>query len=128
MVRRLKLIVFTWRGFTPSDVYKERTDQSLEILRDHFSIHRIIVDAKDHSVILHGDIEASVKSTVDYVGIARANYRMAVISPKDLLAKSAIDLYVASLNNALKKRFVVKQHDSIKQGLLWLVKPKRGCR
>ncbi len=126
MVRRFKLVVFTWRGFTPSAVYQEGTDQSLEVLRDHHSINRIILDVKDHTVILSNDIEASVKSTVDYLGIARGNYRMAVVSPKDLLAKTAIDLYVDSLNQALKKRFIVKQHKDIKQALLWLTKEKSG--
>lgn len=114
-------MVLTWRGFTPSQVYKEGTHQSLEVLRDHLSITRIILDVKDHSIILHDDLEASVKSTIDYIGIARGNYRMAVISPKDLLAKSAIDLYVDSLNKALKKRFVVKQHKNTRQALRWLI-------
>jgi hypothetical protein len=126
IVRRLKLVVFTWRGFTRSDVYRTGTLQSLEVLRNQLSISQIILDAKDHSGILHDDIEASVKSTVDYVGIARGNYRMAVVSPKDMLAKSAIDLYVDLLNDALKKRFIVKQHENIKDALIWLVKPKLG--
>jgi hypothetical protein len=126
IVRRLKLAVFTWRGSTPPDVYKAGTLQSLEVLRDHLSISQIILDAKDHSAILHEDIEASVKSTIDYVGIARGNYRMAVVSPKDLLTKSAIDLYVDSLNRALRKRFIVKQHKNIKDALIWLIKPKLG--
>ncbi len=105
---------------------RKSTDQSLEVLRDHHSINRIILDVKDHTVILSHDIEASVKSTIDYLGIARGNYRMAVVSPKDLLAKSAIDLYVDSLNKALKKRFIVKQHKDIKQALLWLTREKSG--
>ena len=124
VVSKLRLAVFTWRGFTLSDIYKEGTIHSLETLRDYPSVNRIILNAKTHKGVLHEDIEASVKSTVDYIGIARGSYRMAVVTPKDLLAKTSYELYVESLNNSLKKRFVVKQFGNIRSGLLWLVKAK----
>jgi hypothetical protein len=124
IVRRLKLAVFTWRGFTPTQVYKEGTIQSLETLRDYPSINRIILNAKDHKGVLHDGIESSVKSTVDYLGIAQGNYRVAVIVPIDVLAKSSYRLYVELLNHALKKQFVVKQFENMKEALVWLIKPK----
>jgi hypothetical protein len=124
IVRRLKLAVFTWRGFTPTQVYKEGTIQSLETLRDYPSINRIILNAKDHTGVLHDGIESSVKSTVDYLGIAQGNYRVAVIVPIDVLAKSSYRLYVELLNHALKKQFVVKQFENMKEALVWLIKPK----
>lgn len=123
VVRKLRLAVFTWRGLTLSDIYKEGTIHSLETLRDYPGLNRIILNAKAHKGVLHEDIEASVKSTVDYLGIARSNYRMAVIIPKDLLAKTSYELYVELLNNSLKKQFVVKQFGNIRSALLWLIKP-----
>ncbi len=124
IVKNLKLAVFTWRGFTPSEVYKEGTIQSLQILRDHPDINRIILNTKEHSIVMHEDIEASVKSTVAYLGIAKGNYKMAVVPPVDLLAKSSINFYVDSLNKALKERFVVKLHENTKEAFSWLTKPK----
>jgi hypothetical protein len=124
IVRKLKLVVFTWHGFTPSDVYRQETIQSLEILRDNPSINRILLNKKDHSVVMHEDITASVESTVDYLAIAQGNYRMAVVPPTDLQAKTSVDFYVDSLNQALKKRFVVKQYRNSKEALSWLTKAK----
>jgi len=124
IVKKLKLAVFTWRGHTPPDVYYKGTIQSLEILRDHPTINRIIMDKKDQSILMHHDIEASVKSTIDYLGIAQGSYRVAVVPPSDLLAKSSVDLYVDSLNQALRKRFVVRQLENSKSAFLWLMKPK----
>jgi len=124
IVGRLKFAVVTWRGLTPSHVYKEGTIQSLETLRDYPSVNRIILDAKDHKGVLHDGIESSVKSTIDYLGIAHGNYRVAVITPIDVLAKSSYRLYVELLNDALKKRFVVRQFDTMKEALAWLFKPK----
>ena len=126
IVGKLRLAVFTWRGFTLSDIYKEGTIHSLETLRDNPSINLIILNVKTHKGILHEDIEASVKSTVDYFGIARSNYRMAIVTPKDLLARTSYDLYVELLNNSLKKRFVVKQFGNVRSSLLWLVR-SRPC-
>ena len=124
IVGKLKLAVFTWRGFTLSDIYKEGTIHSLETLRDYPSINLIILNVKTHKGVLHEDIEESVKSMVDYLGIARSNYRMAVVTPKDLLAKTSYDLYVELLNNSLKKQFVVKQFGNIRSSLQWLVRSK----
>jgi hypothetical protein len=124
IVSKLRLAVFTWRGFTTSDIYKEGTIHSLETLRDHPIINRIILNTKTHKGVLHEDIHASVKSTIDYVGIARGNYRMAVIVPKDLLAKTSYDLYTELLNNSLKKQFVVRQFSNLRSALVWLIKPK----
>ena len=124
IVSKLRLAVFTWRGFTLSNIYKEGTIHSLEILRDYPGVNRIILNAKTHKGVLHEDIEASVKSTVDYLGIARGTYRMAVVIPKDLLAKTSYELYVNLLNNSLKKQFVVKQFGNIRSALVWLVKAK----
>jgi hypothetical protein len=124
IVSKLRLAVFTWRGFTPADIYNEETIHSLEILRDYPNVNRIILNAKTHKGVLHEDIQVSVKSTVDYVSIARVNYRMAIVAPKDLLAKASYDLYVELLNNALKKQFIVKQFGNIRSALLWLVKAK----
>jgi hypothetical protein len=124
VVVKLRLAVFTWHGFTPSEVFKEGTIRSLEILRDHPTVDRIILNARDHSVVMYDDIEASVKSTVDYLGIAQGSYRMAVVPPEDLLAKGTINLYIDSLNKALKKRFVVRQLENTKAAFSWLTKPK----
>ncbi len=124
IVRKLKLAVFTWRGLTPSLVYNEGTVQSLEILRDHPNVNRIILNAKDHKGVVQEGIEASVKSTVDYLGIAQGNYRMAVIPPIDLLAKDSYTLYVELLNSTLKKRFIVKQFENMREAFRWLFKPK----
>ena len=124
LVKKLKLAVFTWRGQTPPDVYYKGTIQSLEILRDHPTINRIIVDKKEQSIMMPDDIEASVKSTIDYLGIAQGNYRVAVVPPSDLLAKNAVDLYVDALNQALRKRFVVRRLEDSKSAFLWLIKPK----
>ena len=123
-VKRLNLAVFTWRGSTLSDVFKEGTDQSLEILRDHPSINRILLNTKDHVMVMQADIEASVNSTVDYIGIARGNYRMGVVPPTDARSHVAIDFYIDSLNKILKKRFVVKKLETTKQALAWLIRGK----
>jgi len=125
VVRKLSLAVFTWRGFTSSEVYREGTIQSLEILRDYPSVNRIILNAKDHQGVLKEGIEASVKSTVDYLGIAQGNYRMAVVPPLDLLAKNTYNLYVDLLNQALQKQFVVRQFQNLEMALSWLIKTKR---
>ncbi len=120
VVKRLKLAVFTWSGFTPSEVYKEGTIQSLETLRNNPTINRIILNTKDHSVVMHEDIEASVRATVNYLGIAKGSYKMAVVLPTDLLAKSSVSFYVDLMNKTLKKRFVVRQHENMKKAFSWL--------
>lgn len=124
VVNKLRLAVFTWRGLTLSDIYKEGTIHTLETLRDYPGVNRIILNAKNQKGVLHEDIEASVKSTVDYVGIARGDYRMAVVIPKDLLAKTSYELYIQLLNKSLKKQFVVKQFGNVRSGLLWLIKAR----
>jgi hypothetical protein len=84
------------------------------------------MNAQDMLVISKSDIDASVKSTVDYLGITRASYRMSVISPMDALARESVTTYVDALNKTLKKRFVVRQYLSMKESLLWL-RPKTIC-
>ncbi|MBS1505551.1 MAG: hypothetical protein JSS79_02785 [Bacteroidetes bacterium] len=124
VIRKLKLAVFTWHGFTPSDVFKEGTIQSLETLRKYPEINRIILNTRKHSLVMHDDIDQSVQSTVDYLGVARGNYKMAVIPPEDVLAQSSMDWYIDSLNQVLKKRFVVRKYQSVKDAFYGLLIPK----
>lgn len=120
VIRKLKLAVFTWHGFTPSDVFKEGTIQSLETLRKYPEINRIILNTRKHSLVMHDDIDQSVQSTVDYLGVARGNYKMAVIPPDDRLAQSSMDWYIESLNKVLKKRFVVHKYKTVKDAFYGL--------
>jgi hypothetical protein len=124
VIRRLKLAVFTWHGFTPSDVFKEGTIQSLETLRKYPEINRIILNTKRHSLVMHDDINQSVQNTVDYLGVARGNYKMAVIPPDDVLAQGSMDWYIDSLNQLLKKRFVVRKYQNVKEAFYGLIIPK----
>lgn len=124
VIKKLKLAVFTWRGHTPSEAYQEGTIKSLEVLRNLSSINRIILDVRHHSVMLSADIDQSVRSTVDYLTIAKGNYRMAVLPPANLLAESTVNLYIDLLNKTLKKRFVVKKIATMRSALLWLTRPK----
>lgn len=116
--------MFSWDGLLTSDVFRQGTLQTLETLRDYRDVNCIVMDASQVLDLPQKDIEASVSSTVDYLGISRANYRMAVVSPIETLAMDSIDAYVDSLNKALKKRFVVKQYQSMRQALLWLKLPR----
>ena len=124
IVKKFNVAVFTWRGQTPSDVFKEGTIQSLETLRKYPQINRIILNTKDHQLVLQEDVTSSVNSTVDYLGVARSNYRMAVIPPDDHLAKNPINWYIDSLNEALKKRFVVRKYKTVKHAFFGLIKPE----
>lgn len=124
VIRKLRLAVFTWHGFTPSDVYKEGTIQSLETLRKYPEINRIILNTRKHSLVMHDDINQSVQNTVDYLGVARGNYKMAVIPPEDILAQSSMDWYIDSLNKVLKKRFVVHKYKSVKEAFYALIIPR----
>ena len=118
------MAVFVWRGFTPSDVFRAGTIETLETLRKYPEVNRIIVNAKDHAVVMHDDVISSVQSTVDYLAVARGNYRMAVVTPEDVLAKSSAAWYVESLNNATKKRFVARQYESLSQAFYGLLVPR----
>lgn len=124
VIRRLRLAVFTWYGFTPSDVFKEGTIESLETLRKYPEINRIILNTRKHSLVMHDDINQSVQNTVDYLGVARGNYKMAVIPPEDVLAQSSMDWYIDSLNQVLKKRFVVRKYQNVKDAFYGLLIPK----
>ncbi len=124
VVKNLKLAVFTWRGSPTPETYKDGTIQSLETLRDYPSVSRIILNARAHSGMTEAYIETSVKSTVDYLAIARGNYRMVVVPPVDTQSGHAITGYIAALNNLLKKRFVVTQQATMKQALRWLTRTK----
>ncbi len=124
IIRRLKLAVFTWHGFTPSDVFQEGTIESLETLRIYPDVNRIILNTKDHHMVVHEDINAAVNSTFNYLEVAKSNYKMAVVPPDDVLAKNSIDWYVDSLNHTLKKRFVVKKYETMKSAFSGLVVPK----
>ncbi|HLZ15426.1 MAG TPA: hypothetical protein VKQ08_00200 [Cyclobacteriaceae bacterium] len=124
IVRRLNLTVFTWSGTLSSESFVEGTIQSLEVLREHRSVHRVVMNAREITALEQKDVDASVKSTVDYLGITRANYRMSVVSPLDARARETINFYIDALNTALKKRFIVKQHRSVKEALSWLKLPK----
>jgi hypothetical protein len=126
VIRKLKLAIFTWHGFTPSDVFKEGTIESLETLRKYPEINRIILNTRHHSLVMQDDINKSVQSTVDYLGVARGNYKMAVIPPDDVLAKSSMDWYIDSLNQVLKKRFVVRKYRNVKEAFYGLFVP-RAC-
>jgi hypothetical protein len=123
VTQRLKLVVFTWRGFTPSEVFQGGMIQSLEVLRVFPEIHRIILNVKDHHMVMQKDIDASVNSTVDYLGVADGNYKMAMIPPDDILAKAMINHYMDSLNKTLKNRFVVRKFETMKHAFSWLTKP-----
>jgi len=124
VVRKLKLAVFTWKGFTSSKAFKEGTIQLLDTLRLYPEVTRIILNTRDHHHVMHADIMASVYSTVEYLGIAKGSYKMAVLPPSDILAKNSIDWYVDSLNNTSKKRFVVKKHKTMKNAFSWLTLPR----
>ncbi len=124
VVKKFKLAIFTWSGLTPSDVFRAGTIESLEVLRMHPNVNRIILNSKDHHLVGQDDITASVNSTVDYLIVAKGNYKMAVIPPEDILAKSSIDQYIDSLNSTLKKRFVVTKYETMKRAFSSLVMPK----
>ncbi len=123
IVRSHKLAVFTWRGSTPSDVFRQGTIESLETLRAYPNLNRIVLNASNYQEVIQDDIIASVNSTVDYLGVAKGNYKMAVILPRNILAKHFINQYVDMLNEALKTRFVVRKFETIRQSLSWLVMP-----
>jgi hypothetical protein len=125
VVKNLKLAIFTWRGSPTPDTYKDGTIQSLETLRDNPSVNRIVLNARAHSGMTEAYIATSVKSTVDYLAIARGSYRMAVVPPVDPQSKHAVNLYVAALNKVLKKRFVVIQKETMSEAFQWLIHPKK---
>ena len=124
IVKKFKLAIFTWSGFTLPEVFKAGTIEALETLRMHPDVTRIILNTKHHHLVDRNAITSSVNSTVDYLMVAKGNYKMAVVPPDDILAKGSIDQYIDSLNGTLKKRFIVTKHETMKRAFSSLVMPK----
>lgn len=121
---RINALIFSWSGFTPSEVFMDGTVQSLEIIRKHLKIKRLILNVKDHSFVMHEDILASLKYLVEFLRVVPNNYKMALVPPTDLLARSSVDWFITALQNNLKSRIVVKDCKTMKGAISWLTSPK----